>query len=166
MVNDLPVTEPVFGVRTINRYRAVATVQGLYFLVTGLWPLIHIDSFQAVTGPKFDLWLVYTVGMLVAVIGLALLVAARSGRISTEVLILAVGSALGLAAIDLIFVARGVISGIYLADAAAEVALAGWWVFTYVAKPARPPAAVPQYPHLQALLSRGQSVSANGAGQS
>src|SRR5437879_6174180 len=32
--------------------------QGLYFLLTGLWQLLSISSFQAVTGPKHDLWLV------------------------------------------------------------------------------------------------------------
>jgi hypothetical protein len=164
MVNDLPVAEPVSTARAANPYRRVATAQGLYFLVTGIWPLIHIDSFQAVTGPKFDLWLVYTVGVLVAVIGLTLLVAARNGRVGTEVLTLAVGSAVGLMAIDLVFVARGVLQWVYLADAAAEVLLIGWWAVAHFARPPRPPAAVPQYPHLQALLSRGQSVSPNGNG--
>ena len=29
-------------------------VQGAYFLVTGVWPLVSIRSFQAVTGKKTD----------------------------------------------------------------------------------------------------------------
>ena len=164
MVNDLPVAQPVPTVRAANPYRRVATVQGLYFLVTGVWPLVHIDSFQAVTGPKFDLWLVYTVGVLVAVIGLVLLMAARNGRVGTEMMTLAVGSALGLMAIDVIFVARGVLHWVYLFDVAAEVLLVGGWAVAHLARPARPPAAVPQYPHLQALLSRGHSVASNGNG--
>jgi hypothetical protein len=46
------------------------------------------------------------------------------------VVLLAVGSALGLTAIDVVYVARDVIPPIYLADAAVEVVLvAGWgWV--------------------------------------
>jgi hypothetical protein len=49
----------------------VALVQGLYYLATG---------------PKTDLWLVKTVGILVAVIGAVLLSASRSRRISDEIM--------------------------------------------------------------------------------
>ena len=28
--------------------------QSAYFILFGLWPLLHIDSFQAVTGSKTD----------------------------------------------------------------------------------------------------------------
>jgi hypothetical protein len=164
MVPDVPAAEPSGMPATPRRaaspFRTVAAVQGLYFLLTGLWPLFGIDSFQAVTGRKTDLWLVYTVGMLVSVIGLTLLVAAGSRRITPEIAILAIGSAAGLAAIDVIFVFRGVISWIYLLDAAAEVALLGWWVLTHTGTPARRRA--PEYPHVQALLARGQSVAPNG----
>ena len=40
----------------------------LVYLATGLWPLFNIESFQQVTGPKTDLWLVRTVGVLVDLI--------------------------------------------------------------------------------------------------
>ena len=54
----------------------VAFVQGSYFLITGIWSsLIHIDSFQRVTGRKTDLWLVKTVGILVSAIGAGLILA-------------------------------------------------------------------------------------------
>jgi hypothetical protein len=109
---------------------SVATIQGLFYLATGVWPLLHIDSFMAVTGPKTDLWLVYTVGILVAAIGAVLLMSARSGRITPEVMSLAVLSAAGLTAIDVIFVVRQVILPIYLADAAVELLLIGWWLFS------------------------------------
>jgi len=36
-------------------------LQGLYWLVTGLWGLIDVHSFMKVTGPKTDIWLVKTV---------------------------------------------------------------------------------------------------------
>ena len=114
----------------------VAAVQGLYFLVTGVWPLVYVESFLAVTGPKTDLWLVYTVGALVGVVGAVLLAAARSGRVTPEVALLAVGSALALAAIDVTFVARKVIDPIYLADAAAEVVLVLWWAVAWTRRPA------------------------------
>lgn len=105
----------------------VATVQGVFYVTTGIWPLIDVDSFQAVTGPKADLWLVYTVGVLIAVVGCVLLSASSSGRVTTEVALLAVGCALALTGIDVVFVARNVIPQVYLFDAAAEVALVAAW---------------------------------------
>ncbi|MFL5242430.1 MAG: hypothetical protein ACJ8FY_10015 [Gemmataceae bacterium] len=112
-------------------------VQGVYYLLTGLWPLVSIETFQWVTGPKTDNlptgresdhWLVMTVGVLVTAIGLTLLVGAwRRGRAS-ELAILALASALGLTAIDVIYVIREVIPPIYLADAAAESILIAVWV--------------------------------------
>src|SRR4051794_29647533 len=89
---------------TARPLSAVAAVQGLFYVATGLWPLFDIDSFQAVTGAKTDLWLVYTVGVLVAVVGCVLLSASHSGRVTAEVALLAVGCALALAGIDVVFV--------------------------------------------------------------
>jgi len=112
---------------TDDRCLIVLIPQGLYFFATGVWPLVHMESFLAVTGPKTDLWLVRTVGMLIAVIGFALLVAAFRRNAGTEVRTLAMGSAVGLAAIDVIYVTLGVIPPVYLLDAVAEgVLLAGW----------------------------------------
>ena len=107
----------------------LALLQGVFYVATGLWPLFDIDSFQMVTGPKADLWLVRTVGVLVTVIGAVLLFAARGRRVSDEIVLLAVGSALGLAMIDLVYALSGRISAIYLADAAVEIGLAVLWVF-------------------------------------
>jgi hypothetical protein len=104
-----------------------ALIQGVFYLMTGLWPIIDIESFQQVTGPKTDLWLVRTVGALIAVIGVVLISAARRRRYTDEIVILAVGCALALAAIDLVYALSGRISAIYLADAAAEIALAALW---------------------------------------
>jgi hypothetical protein len=107
----------------------LAFLQGAFYVATGVWPLFDIDSFQLVTGPKTDLWLVRTVGVLVTVIGGVLLLAARNRRITGEIVVLAMGSALGLAAIDLVYALSGRISTIYLADAAAEIALAVLWAY-------------------------------------
>jgi energy-converting hydrogenase Eha subunit E len=99
-------------------------LQGLYYLVTGLWPLIHLASFEAVTGPKTDDWLVKMVGLLAAVIGAALLTVARqSSRGTSEILVLAVGSAAAFAAVDVWYVFQGAIAKVYLADAAVESGL-------------------------------------------
>jgi hypothetical protein len=123
--------------------RGVAAVQGLYFLITGVWPLVHLDTFLAVTGPKTDLWLVEAVGGLVAAIGAALLVAAWRGP-SPEAVTLAVGSGLALAVIDVVYVGRRVISPVYLLDALAEVVLlVGWMTVAWQANSRRPAVEIP-----------------------
>jgi hypothetical protein len=99
--------------------RITIIVQGVYYLVTGLWPLFHISSFEAVTGPKTDDWLVQTVGVLAAVIGAALIIGCRR-RPGVDVVVLAVLAAIGFAAVDVVFVFRGVISRIYLVDAVVQ----------------------------------------------
>jgi hypothetical protein len=107
--------------------RFLAAAQGLYFAATGLWPLFHLRSFLAVTGPKTDLWLLYTVSLLIMATGLVLLTAAIRNRVSTEVVLLGIANAAALCGIDVVFVALDVISRIYLLDAVIEVAIiAGW----------------------------------------
>jgi hypothetical protein len=116
-------------VRVSNLLLKLALFQGLFYVATGVWPLIDIESFQIVTGPKTDLWLVRTVGVLVTVIGAVLIAASRARRITPEIVMLAVGAALGLAAIDLRYALAGRISAVYLADAVAEIGLSVlWWV--------------------------------------
>ena len=114
------------------RWRAqtdrLALGQGIYYAVSGVWPLVSMRTFEAVTGPKADRWLVKTVGVLVGVIGTVLTVSARRPRADeAERALLAAGSAAGLAAIDTVYALRGRISKIYLLDAVVEVALVAAW---------------------------------------
>lgn len=103
--------------------RFVIALQGVYYLITGVWPLVSLSTFEAVTGPKTDDWLVHTVGVLAAAIGLALLVGARRRLPSGETLTLACGAAVAFAGIDTVYALRGTISQIYLADAAVQVVI-------------------------------------------
>ena len=42
---------------------------GAFNIVGGLWPLIHLRSFEAVFGPKVDRWLEHTVAGLLTTVG-------------------------------------------------------------------------------------------------
>ncbi len=114
--------------------RYIALGQGLFYLITGIWPLIDVGSFQRVTGPKFDLWLVKTVGILITVIGSVLMISGVRKDNSPEIELLASGSAAALAGIDTVYVARKRISPIYLADAIAEFCLILTWLFVVKAR--------------------------------
>ena len=61
--------------------RGVAGLQALYYLATGLWPLLHLDSF------------------------------------------LAIGAALALACVDIVYASQRVIPPVYLLDALAQLGL-------------------------------------------
>jgi hypothetical protein len=102
-------------------YRTVLGFQGLYYLFTGIWPLVSIGTFQRVTGPKNDLWLVKTVGVLVCAVAVVLLTAVLRNSRSVEVALLSIGSALALTTIDGVYVMLRVISPVYLADAVMEL---------------------------------------------
>jgi hypothetical protein len=112
--------------------------QGLYFLGTGVWSLVSIETFQRVTGPKTDLWLVKTVGSIVSVIGGVLILAGIRQRITPEVTLLATGSAAALTAIDVVYVSKRRISPIYLLDAVAELLIIAAWIFTGGQRSRRP----------------------------
>jgi hypothetical protein len=67
----------------------------------------------------------------VAVIGAALLIAAFRRRALLEIRLIAIGSAIGLAAIDVIYVSLARIPPVYLLDALGEIGLAAWWVMEW-----------------------------------
>jgi len=93
--------------------------QGLYYLVTGIWPILHVESFMAVTGPKIDIWLVKMVALLSITIGLSILADQRDHYKS---FLLNGMAALSFLIIDVYYSLTGRISVIYLADALVQLA--------------------------------------------
>jgi hypothetical protein len=115
-------------VRDEGAGRALAIGQGAFYVTTGVWPLLHEGSFEAVTGPKRERWLVKTVGVLVATIGATLAAAGVRRRVTPEITLLAATSALGIAVIEGWYAGpRRRIAPVYLADAALELALGAGW---------------------------------------
>ena len=110
------------------RHSIIALVQGIYFFVSGIWPILNMNTFLKVTGPKTDLWLVKTVGIILTIIGAVLSFGYVSAQINSSVVFLAIGSALSLAIVEFVYVVKRVISPIYLADAVIELAILAWWL--------------------------------------
>jgi hypothetical protein len=124
------------SVRATPLFTGVCWIQGLYYFVTGVWPLVSIRSFKMVTGEKTDNlptgldqdhWLVMAVSLLITAISVTLLVAAYRRTQALELALLAVLAASGLTAIDVIYTTRKVILPIYLLDAAIQVPLIIVW---------------------------------------
>jgi hypothetical protein len=110
-----------------HSHESPALPQGIFFVATGAWPIVHPRSFEAITGPKLERWLVQTTGGLIAAVGAALIAASAERQRSIVAPVLGAASAAALAAADLVFVARRRISPVYLIDAALELGfVAGW----------------------------------------
>jgi hypothetical protein len=82
--------------------------QAGYDLVTGLWPVLGV-----------------------AVIGSPLASAGLRRRVTQDIAGLAVGSCAALAMIDVVYVARGRISRLYLLDGLVNMILIGGWVMAW-----------------------------------
>ena len=107
--------------------RHVALAQGLYYGATGVWPLLSRRTFEAVTGPKDDWWLVETVALLILPIGGALAAAGARDRVTPEIELLGAGAAGLLAASDVLVAVRRRGRWSYLVDAAASGAILAAW---------------------------------------
>ena len=122
--------------RTARIFTGLCWFQGAYYFVTGMWPIVNIRSFKLVTGEKTDNmptgleadhWLVMTVSVLITSIAITLLVSAWRKTQSLEIGVLAIGGAIGLTIIDIVYTTRRVILPIYLLDAVIEIPLILAW---------------------------------------
>lgn len=106
----------------------VARTQGSYNIVTGVWPLVSMRSFEALLGPKIDHWLVKTVSGLLLSTG-AVQVGADRAAVPT-VRRLSVLTSVTLLAVDCTYAARGRIAKTYLIDALVQTGLIVAWLKT------------------------------------
>lgn len=101
-------------------------------LLTGIWPLVSIDTFMLVTGPKTDVWLVKTVGVLLIPIALTMIASLKSEGSRSPLFLLGTTTALAFMTIDIYYALHNVISDIYLADAAIQLILFACWIFFWL----------------------------------
>jgi len=100
-------------------------LQGWYYIATGLWPLVSMRTFETVTGPKVEDWLVRSVGLQAFSIGVGLLVASRAPAIPAATRTIAVLAAASFTVIDVVYFLNGTLPWTYLLDAAAELTFIG-----------------------------------------
>ncbi|MFI9150229.1 hypothetical protein [Streptomyces sp. NPDC053367] len=101
----------------------VAAAHGAFNVVGGLWPLLHLRSFEWVFGPKRDVWLQMTTGGLLVSAGVAQLAAVPAPWGPAHARRIGLGTAVTLLGVDLVYVPKGRIRPTYLLDAAMQ---AGW----------------------------------------
>jgi|SRR5690606_34345133 len=106
--------------------RKLSLIQGYYYILTGIWPILHLKSFMFVTGHKYDTWLVQMVGLLSVSIGMAL--------VTRPFGILAFCTALSFTLIDMHYTVNGTISKVYQIDAIIQLFFLGWVILIWQKK--------------------------------
>lgn len=109
----------------------LARAHAAFNVVGGLWPLLAMPSFEAVTGPKADRWLARTVAALMVANGVAQWRATAAAAELPSARRIGLATAGTLAAVDLVYAPRHRISRMYLVDAALEGAWVLAWLRSY-----------------------------------
>lgn len=116
--------------RTTKAFRSLLIVQSIYTFITGVWPLIHIESFIAATGPKEDIWLVKTVGAMLIPVSFALIAFLWIKASRIPAILLGGLTAVVFAVIDFHYALADVISNVYMLDGILQLFfIVGWaWI--------------------------------------
>ena len=110
-------------------FKLLVIAHATYIMITAIWPIIDIQSFMLVTGPKTDIWLVKTVGALLIPVALCMYSYLPARQVETPAITLAIGIAVAFICIDVYYSTSDVISDIYLLDALVEFLFLVGWVF-------------------------------------
>lgn len=104
-----------------------AFIQGTYYCLIGLWPLIHPGSFIEVAEIKNDLWMAKIIGLLLMVIGVVLLYAWYHLQNANSLVLLGMASTMVCSGSDLYYFLNRVLPDVYLIDAMIQAALFNVW---------------------------------------
>lgn len=119
----------------MKQIKTILLIQGFYLTLTAVWPLVSMQSFLQVTGPKYDLWLVNTVSLLLLPVGLLLLVKAICFTgVWDSLFIVGLLNAAALAIADFYFGLKGIVSPVYLVDGLCQLGFVLAWsiaIFKY-----------------------------------
>ena len=110
-------------------YTSLLWIQAVYTLLTAVWPLIHIESFMWVTGPKTDVWLVKTVSLLLLPITIVFFSSIYMKMLALPVILVGISSAAGLGFIDFYYTAKDVIKWVYAVDGVLQVIFLLTWLY-------------------------------------
>ena len=119
--------------------RFLLLLHGLYLLFGGVWPLVHLKSFEAVTGPKLDEFLVRTVALLLILVG-SILLGQRRTAVERSAVQLAMGTSFILGTVALVSAAGGWVWKVYFIDGTIHLLFVLAWAFLLLR------GAVPFYP--------------------
>lgn len=103
--------------------RGVLLAQGVYYVLTGLWPIVHFPSFARVVAIHIIPFQAHAFSALIVVIGASLIEAARRGPPGSYPTLLGAAVAGAIALVELIWLPRLAAAGGLWLDFVVEVAL-------------------------------------------
>jgi hypothetical protein len=110
-------------------YKTLLWIQGVYTLLTALWALVDIDSFMVITGPKYDIWLVKTVSVLLLSICVVFFSGIFLKMHPLPLMLTGISTSAGLAAIDFYYTSIERIKWVYALDGITEILFLIAWLF-------------------------------------
>jgi hypothetical protein len=115
-----------------RQMRILVIIQGSYYMITALWPLIHIESYMWLVGPITDVWLAKTVATMVIAISITMFFHLSLKTDHRPLILLGISSSLAFAYTDTYYTVEGTLSSMYLLDAAAEfLFLISWLILAF-----------------------------------
>lgn len=110
----------------LTRYLIIG--HGLYLLVGGLWPLLYMQGFEAVTGPKVEHFLVRSIALILLLTAANLFTQLDKPRVEQSATVMAAGVSLILGLVGIISAAGGWVWPIYFIDGGVHTLFALSWV--------------------------------------
>jgi predicted outer membrane lipoprotein len=125
------IIEPQLAERRDHWRRWIVIAQGAYYMLSGLWPLVHFSSFAQIVALRINPFQAQSFGALLIVIGASLLEASRRQPPGAFPTLLGVAVAAAIAVINLVWLPRlAVRSGLWI-DVLIEVAIASALILLY-----------------------------------
>lgn len=108
-----------------NRFRRLAIMaQGLYYILTGLWPLAHFASFSRAVALPVNPFQAQAFGAVLVVIGAHFMEAGRRAPPGSSATLLGIAVAGAIAVVDMVWLPRLASASALWVDLVAEVAIA------------------------------------------
>jgi len=124
--------------RTSSLMAVVGLAQGLYYFVTGLWPLLSFATYQSMTGIAATGGMAQMFGVSLVIMAIVIAMASIRQAVSLEILVLAVGSGAVIALAEFVLVAQRILPKVYLIDMVARIVLIGLWVSAWTIRRRNP----------------------------
>jgi hypothetical protein len=109
-------------------YKTALMLQGMYIFLTALWPIVDINSFMVITGPKTDTWLVKTVAVSLICVSLFFLLSSPKSEDLVVTFIACIFS-FGFAYIDFFYSLNKTIRWVYAIDGIIEILFGILWLY-------------------------------------
>ncbi|MGV9013135.1 MAG: hypothetical protein ACOH13_11120 [Flavobacteriales bacterium] len=106
----------------------VLYAHALYLLIGGAWPLLSLRTFEEVTGPKSDHFLVRTVALILVLVA-SILFTQRKPPVERSAVFTAMGISCILGSVALFSAAGGWVWKVYFIDGGMHLLFASAWVY-------------------------------------